>query len=68
MKRLILASALALTSTAAMADGPSTVVVPVVTPMVVEQDAASSNSHDWIPPVMFLLLVAMTWQGGRTPG
>ncbi len=54
MKKLLLAAAFAATSTATFA---GTYSEPVVEPVVIIEDTASSSSHAWVAPVMFILIM-----------
>ena len=54
MKKLLLASAFAAASTAAFAGSYSE---PVVEPVVIIEDTASSSSHAWVTPVMIVLII-----------
>jgi hypothetical protein len=56
MKKTILATAIALCATAAIAGTPAD---PIVTSVVIEAEAASSTSHDFLVPLFFLLYMGI---------
>ena len=54
MKKILLATTLVLVAGSAFAGGLSD---PIVAPAVIIEDAASSASHDWLVPVMALIMM-----------
>ncbi|MCP5036448.1 MAG: hypothetical protein GY945_02495 [Rhodobacteraceae bacterium] len=54
MKKTAIAAAIAMTATSATAGAYSD---PIVDPVIIIEDAASSSSHSWLVPAVFLLIL-----------
>ncbi len=54
VKKILLATAIAVTASSAFAGAYSD---PVVDPIVIVEAATSSASHDWLVPVVFFLIL-----------
>ena len=63
MKKIMLTAVFAASASTAQAGALSD---PIVEPIVIIQDASSSASHDWLVPVIFLLLLAASLAGSTT--
>lgn len=61
MKKILLATAIALTASSAFAGA---LVDPIVEPSVIIEEAASSSSHDMLIPIMLLIFLGVALTSG----